>query len=161
MDTQQIDALEAEAIAAETEPEAPGAEPGQPAAPEGPDKVAEAKAVFSMVVALASPLLPYLPSIYTEERLEMLAGAYVPVAEKHGWDMGEFLAGWSAEIALVGVAAPLAIQTMQAHRAHAAALAASRAKAVEEVKEAKQPAMPSAMGAPGAVADNDGTLAAA
>lgn len=95
----------------------------------GPDPAAEVAAVLGMVVGLASPLLPYLPTIYTDDKVQMLAAAYVPVARKYGWSAAGWLDQYGAEMALVAVALPLAIQTKQAHEAHRAAIeAAARAE---------------------------------
>lgn len=94
-----------------------------------PDPVAETAAMLGAVVALASPLLPYLPTIYTPETVQALAGAYVPVAEKHGWNVGGWLDRYAAELALVAVAGPVAIRTANAHKAWKAERAAeARAK---------------------------------
>lgn len=96
---------------------------------EAPDKVAEMAAMLGAVVALASPLLPYLPTIYTPETVQALAGAYMPVAEKHGWNVGGWLERYAAELALVAVAGPVAIRTANAHKAWKAERAAeARAK---------------------------------
>lgn len=129
MDTQAIEALKGEALAegaAQAEAAAAALPPGE-APPQPVDPVAEARAVFGLVVGMAAPMLPYLPAIYTDEKLDILAAAYVPVAEKYGWNVGGWLGEYSAEIALVAVAAPLAIQTAKAHREHVAALAAAKA----------------------------------
>ena len=83
----------------------------------GPDAAAETAAMFGAAVALLSPMLPYLPAIYTPERIEQLAGAYVPVAEKYGWSAGGWLDRFGAEIALVVVAGPMVVQTVGAHKA--------------------------------------------
>lgn len=87
------------------------------AAPLPPDPVAEAKAVFGVAVMMLTPVLPYLPGIYTDEALGNLAAAYVPVAQKYGWDMSTWLGQYAAEIALAGVAIPLAMRTSAAHQA--------------------------------------------
>lgn len=79
------------------------------------DRVREARDVFGLGVVMLSPMLPYLPEVYTPERLDALAGAYVPVADKYGWDVGGLLSEYSAEVALVAVALPLAVQTRMAH----------------------------------------------
>lgn len=145
MDTAQLQALQAEAVANEAAAvaEAMPAAPGQVEAPPPVvDPVAEARAVFGVVVGMAAPLLPYLPTIYSDEKLDLLAAAYVPVAEKYGWNVGGWLGEYSAEIALVAVAAPLAIQTAKAHREHAAAIAAANAPKKPEAlpKKAPEPA---------------------
>lgn len=160
MDTQAIEALrtEAETDAAATAGPVAGATPE--ALPPAVDPVQEAKAIFSTVVALASPLLPYLTTIYTDDRLDMLAGAYVPVAQKYGWDVGGWLGAYSAEIALAAVAAPLAIQTAKAHREFVAA----KLPEMEEKASAPgtaEPHKPMPAPEPPVVVDNGGQLAPA
>lgn len=124
-------ALDAEVGADDFGP-APGAPGG--AADIGPDPVAETSAVLSMVVGMLSPLLPYLPEIYTPEKIAALAGAYVPVAEKYGWQSAGWLDKYGAEVVLIATAAPVAMQTAQAHRAWQAAREAERrAKSGERV----------------------------
>jgi hypothetical protein len=80
-----------------------------------PDPVAETAAALSVVVAVVSPLLPYVESIYTPEVQARLAAAYVPVAEKYGWTAGGWFEQYGAEIALAVTVAPLAMQTKVAH----------------------------------------------
>lgn len=132
-------AVDADAAADEFGP-APGG-----AVPAGPDPVDEARAVFGMVVGMLSPLLPYLPSIYTDDALARLAAAYVPVAEKYGWSMGGMLDQYGAEIMLAGVALPLVVQTRNVHVAWAAERAARErpgqlAAPESQVERAQQPA---------------------
>lgn len=116
MDESSLLAIEREAAVIEAAAPLPGAPAAAPAA----DPVGEAKAVFGMAVAMLSPLLPYLPTIYTEQTLGALASAYVPVAQKYGWDLPGMLGEYGAEIALVGTAVPLAMQTYVAHKAYVA-----------------------------------------
>jgi len=102
---------------------------GAPDVP-APDPVAETAAAFGVVVAVLSPLLPYVGAIYTDDRIKALAGAYVPVAEKYGWESGGgFFDKWGAEIALLAVAGPMAAQTVAAHRAWMAERAKERGEA--------------------------------
>lgn len=84
-----------------------------------PDPASEMRDIIALAVGLLAPALPYLPTIYTDEKITALAGAYVPVAEKYGWDVGGALSNWGAEIALAAVAVPLGVQTANAHRAWA------------------------------------------
>ena len=86
--------------------------------------------------------MKHLNSLFTLLAFIFLAAAYVPVAEKYGWNVGGWLGEYSAEIALVAVAAPLAIQTAKAHREHAAAIAAANAPKKPEAlpKKAPEPA---------------------
>lgn len=125
-DEQAADLARLRAAAMEGEPAPISGELAEAAAP---DPVAETAAMLGAVVALASPLLPYLPTIYTPETVQALAGAYVPVAEKHGWNVGGWLDRYAAELALVAVAGPVAIRTANAHKAWKAERAAeARAK---------------------------------
>ena len=94
------------------------------------DPAKEMAAVIGVAVGLLSPALPYLPGIYTQERIQQIAAAYVPVAEKHGWNMGGWMEQWGAEIALGAVALPALMQTVQAHKAYKDAKA--RAAAMEK-----------------------------
>lgn len=93
-----------------------------------PDATAETAAVLKMAVALLSPMLPYLPEIYTEDKIIALAGAYVPVAEKYGWTSGGWFDKYGPELVLAATALPLAYQTKQAH----GAMMAERAKAAKQ-----------------------------
>lgn len=122
------------------------------------DPVAEARALFGVVVGLAEPMMPYLPTIYTPEKLDTLAAAYVPVAEKYGWNVGGWLSEFGAEIALAAAAVPLAIQTAKAHRGHVAALAAASRppEPLPQAVPAKQPEIERE-----AAADTGGVLRAA
>lgn len=111
-----------------------GADPmAAPVEVEAPaDPVAETAAAFGVAVAVLSPLLPYVGAIYTDDRIQALAGAYVPVAEKYGWASGGgFFEKWGAEIALLAVAGPMAAQTVAAHRAWMA----EREKASNQVEK--------------------------
>lgn len=112
-DEQAADLARLRAAAMEGEPAPAGGELAEVAAP---DPVAETAAMFGAVVALASPLLPYLPSIYTAETVQGLAAAYVPVAEKYGWSAGGWLEKYAAELALVAVAGPVLVRTATAHK---------------------------------------------
>jgi len=132
--------------AAAMEQEAEAAAMAGDVEPARPDQVAETAAMFGAAVALLSPMLPYLPGIYTQERVEQLAGAYMPVAEKYGWSAGGWLEKFGAEIALVAVAGPLIVQTVGAHKAHKAAAAK-----VERERKGQAPAVPE-MPAQGVVA---------
>lgn len=109
------------------------------AVPPPPDPVAEAKAVFGVAVMMLSPVLPYLPAIYTDEALGNLAAAYVPVAQKYGWDMSTWLGQYAAEIALAGVAIPLAMRTSAAHQAWVKAKKAAAAPAAAEQQTSDPP----------------------
>lgn len=106
-----------------------GPAPDQPAEL-APDATAETAAVLKMAVALLSPVLPYLPEIYTEDKIIALAGAYVPVAEKYGWTSGGWFDKYGPELVLAATALPLAFQTTQAHKA----MIEARAKAAKAAR---------------------------
>jgi hypothetical protein len=141
MDESNLDDLRREAAEDEARHVEGVVEPAGTGAPPPPDPVAEAKAVFGVVVLMLSPVLPYLRTIYTDDALGMLAGAYVPVAQKYGWDMNSWLGQYAAEIGLAGVAIPLAMQTAAAHRKWVAErAAAAQAKAGEGAPPGAAPA---------------------
>lgn len=113
IDAGSLDLLTRKAHAYETQA---GAElPPLPGEPPPVDPVQEWAEMLGLVVMLATPLLPYLPAIYTEETVRELAGAVHPVAAKYGID-GTGL-GATPELRLLLVAAPLAVATVMTHRA--------------------------------------------
>lgn len=122
-------------------PLAPGQEPPPP-----PDPAKEAADVFGLAVVVLSPMLPYLPAIYTPDRVQAIAAAYVPVAEKYGWDLSGTLGKYSAELGLALAVLPTVPAVLQAHRA----LAAERDAAKRAAQKATSPpgAVPSETPAP-------------
>ncbi|MQY50839.1 hypothetical protein [Rhodocyclus gracilis] len=141
METDQIEAIIETAADGQADAEAQAQADAAAAAPIV-DPVDETRALFGVVVAMASPLLPYLPTIYTEDKLTKLASAYVPVAAKYQWNVGGWLAQYGAEIALVGVALPLAVQTAKAHKAFMAERTAEDEKKEQGDKPAPTAAAP-------------------
>lgn len=139
-DEQAADLARLRAAAAEGEPAPADMAEVEPV---GPDPVQETAAMFGAVVALASPLLPYLPTIYTPETVQALAGAYVPVAQKYGWDAGGWLEKFGAEIALIAVAGPVVVRTAGAHKEWKAEKAreARAAKGEPEPGQGERPAV--------------------
>lgn len=106
-------AMDAETGEDEFGPAPGGAEQGAEAAP---DVVGEMRAVLAVAVGMLSPVLPYLPAIYTDEVQGRLAAAYVPVADKYGWQTGGgIFEKYGAEIMLAATVLPLAVQTRAAH----------------------------------------------
>lgn len=69
---------------------------------------------ISVLVAALSPMLPYLPAIYTPDTIQALSRAIVPVADKYGLSVGGLMSG--PEVGLLMVAAPLALATVGAHK---------------------------------------------
>lgn len=108
-----FDLLERKAAAFETQIETDAAAPlpGEPEPISPADELAE---LIVLGVTVASPLLPYLPTIYTPEVCKSLAVAIVPVAEKYGVDMSGVRGG--PELTLLMVALPLAAMTFAAHK---------------------------------------------
>ncbi|WP_059411696.1 hypothetical protein [Cupriavidus basilensis] len=85
--------------------------PGEPAPV---DPAAEWEMTISLVVAVLSPALPYLPTVYTPDTIKALSGAIVPVADKYGLNVGGIMGG--PEIGLLMIAAPLGLSTYVAHK---------------------------------------------
>lgn len=149
----ELDALEGHAAAMDAEYLSSSAGPELDAQAMPPEnKTAETAAMFGAAVAMLSPVLPYLPGIYTPETVNRLAEVYQPVADKYGWDVGGWLAGYGAELALIGTAVPLIAATAAAHKAHVAA------KEAERVEKKPEEGKPVAVVMPAAVVDNGGQL---
>lgn len=117
MDAPMMEELLQEAQAAAAPPaDDVGAGPGGAALPVI-DPADEWKAALSVLILVATPMLPFLPTIYTDDAVMALARAIVPVAEKYGWNGSDFFAKWGPEIGLAMTAAPLAMQTARAWKA--------------------------------------------
>lgn len=93
---------------------APGVGQGAPVGPGS--EVEELAAVLTLCATVLSPALPYVGAIYTPETCQRLAGAAVPVLSKYGMTVGGMFDKWGAEVGLLVVAAPVAVQTVAAHR---------------------------------------------
>lgn len=52
------------------------------------DKLAGNRELLGFLVMAATPLLPFLPTCYTPEVIDNIAGAFTAVEEKYGWDIG-------------------------------------------------------------------------
>ncbi|WP_343549445.1 hypothetical protein [Ralstonia sp.] len=113
IDAGSLDLLTRKAHAFESQAEADL--PPLPGEPPPVDPVQEWADLIGLIVMLGTPLLPYLPAIYTDETVKELAGAVQPVAAKYGID-GTGL-GSTPELRLLIVAAPLAVGTYVTHRA--------------------------------------------
>ncbi|WP_354682645.1 hypothetical protein [Cupriavidus necator] len=107
-----LDALKRKAYAFEGQ--AAASLPPLPGEPEPVDPVVEWEMSLSLLVAVLSPALPYLPTVYTPDTIKALAGAIVPVADKYGLSVGGIMSG--PEIGLLIVAGPLALATYVAHK---------------------------------------------
>lgn len=119
-----VDAVASDAVAAV------GAEQGAAVEAATPSQAEEVAALLSIVVAVLSPMLPYLPGIYTQRVVESIAAAYVPVAEKYGWQSSGMFAKWGPEIGLALVLLQPLQQTVVAHKA----LIEQRLKEAEEAR---------------------------
>ena len=107
MDAERIDALvtEAEKMATPAlDPDATSAEPEDAVLMK--DEVGEAESVFALVVAVASAVEPAIEKIYDPERVRKIAEAYVPLAQKRGWDIVKWLEAWGPEIGFVIAVVP-------------------------------------------------------
>lgn len=111
-------------------------EAGAPEAAEPQANLAdEIKGLTLAFVAMASPILPSLGRIYTEETTASAAAAVAAVCEKHGWASGGIMGEWGVEISAAVVILPLAFATVQGVKED---IAANNAKA----KQISAPAYP-------------------
>lgn len=68
---------------------------------EGPvqaDPVQESRELWGMVFAVMAGVMPEVDRLYPAERVERIAVAWVPLAQKRGWDLGAILGAWGPEI---------------------------------------------------------------
>lgn len=108
--------------------------PGAPVAePEAPKLAEELKGLVLAFVAVASPLLPSLGRIYTEETTGAAAAAVGAVCEKRGWLSGGILGEWGEEVAAALVLLPLGYATYQGVKGDLSALDAARVKEKAQV----------------------------
>lgn len=119
----QVDQAEASPAVAElvqlasaTDAELDGTPPAAGQPPQPPvDRGAELGAMLQMVVAIATPLLPFLPQCYTEDTCRQIGTAFAAVANKYGWDLD--LAN-CPELALAIVTIPPTVNAVALGRAH-------------------------------------------
>lgn len=88
--------------------------PPLPGEPEPIDPAVEWEMTLGVLVAVLSPALPYVPTVYTPAAIKALAAAIVPVANKYGLSVGGIMSG--PEVGLLMVAGPLALATVVAHK---------------------------------------------
>lgn len=114
-------ALIAQGAALDAEATPPPIDPatGAPAAPT--DYPGEAKMLLAALVGIAAPFYPSVPKIWTEEKVAAVAAAAAPVMEKYGFTLGDFLGAYKEEVALLIVAGPLILQTIDGIKADRAA----------------------------------------
>jgi hypothetical protein len=112
---------EADQSAAGPEAATPGPDSGGGTSPAA-DPVSEAEAIFTLVVNVASVGVPLIGERYGQGEIRRIAEAYVPVAQKHGWDLNLWLARYALELALIyAVVAPVAKDLVTIARARMAA----------------------------------------
>ena len=95
----------------------PGAATAEPAEPEK-DRAAELAAMLGMGVAMAAPMLPFLPACYTPEVCAQIGVALDAVATKYGWNLDGLS---SPELALATVSIPPTVLAFVLARQHFAA----------------------------------------
>ncbi len=79
---------------------AAGGSPGQgaPVEPAPADPVQESRELWGFVFAVLAGVMPEMAKLYPADRVERIAVAWVPLAEKRGWDLGAILGQWGPEI---------------------------------------------------------------
>ncbi len=102
---------------------------GQPVAPM--DFPGEAKMLISTLVLIAGPFFPSVPKVWTAEKQAAVAAAAAPVMEKYGFTLGDFMGAYKEEIALLFVAGPLVLETIDGIKADRAAKAKPAAPAAD------------------------------
>lgn len=102
---------QAQELAALTADAGSVAEVGEPEQQARPVLAEELKGLVLAFVAMASPMLPSLRRIYTEETTAAAAQAVAAVCDKHGWLQGGLMGDYGVEISAAVVLVPLAIAT--------------------------------------------------
>lgn len=118
----------------------PGQQPDTMSAPVDPAKEwAQLPAMFG---SLVSPFLPELRDVYTDAACRRWGEAMVPLAEKYGWNVNDFLA-WLGPWIGVGMATwPLAVPTYQAVKSRRQAKPAEKPKPEAPAQSATVVQMP-------------------
>lgn len=123
------------ALDAETAPP-PVNDKGQPIAPPAPiDFNGEAEMLISTLVLIAGPFFPSVPKVWTDAKQKAVAAAAAPVMEKHGFTVGDFMGAYKEEIALLLVAGPVILETIDGIKADRAAGKAPKAVAPAPTSE--------------------------
>jgi len=152
--SEELAALEAEAVAVDAvnaPPADPPPEAEQPPAPA--NEQAEVAGLIAILAGLFAPVFPSLQKIYTPDTVNQIAAAAVPVMAKRGWTTGALLGKYAEELALAAVAVPVALATWQGIKADVAA-----AKAKDKAEPAK--AITEQPAAPGVAVPDPATFAA-
>ncbi len=116
-------ALDSEAAPAAVDPAT-----GQPVVPT--DFPGEAAMLISTLVLIAGPFFPSVPKVWTKDKQAAVAAAAAPVMEKHGFTLGDFMGAYKEEIALLMVAGPVILETIDGIKADR--IAARAAPAVSQ-----------------------------
>lgn len=123
----ELDALQGEAAAVDELIAPQVVEPQQDAQPpQAANEAAEIVGLLTIASGLFAPVFPSLQKIYTQETMQQIAAAAVPVMNKHGWSTGDVLGKYAEELALAAVALPVALATLQGVKADIAARANER-----------------------------------
>jgi hypothetical protein len=100
------------------------------------DAAEENAAMLGMLVAIATPAMPFLSKCYTPEVIGNIAGAFTAVEQKYGWNVRSMV---GPEFALALCAIPPTLGAIVLGRAHFAEIKERREQ--EKGREgAKQPA---------------------
>lgn len=136
MDAERIDALVNEAESMEAQAAGPVAPAESGSEPENAvvvvDKVEEAEQIFALAMSIAGGIDPVVEKVYDAERVRKIAEAWVPLAEKRGWDLIAWLSKWGPEIGFVIAVVPPPIAK--------AIVAAIKAKVSSKKAPAAEPA---------------------
>lgn len=99
------------------------------------DKLAGNRQLLGFLVMAATPLMPFLPTCYTDEVISNIAGAFTAVEEKYGWDIGSNI---GPEVALAIFTLPPTIAAVTLGRQYFAEQRAQR-EAAERIAKGGQP----------------------
>ncbi|HZX32664.1 MAG TPA: hypothetical protein VFF03_15025 [Rhodocyclaceae bacterium] len=135
-DKNELDILEREAVALETQDPDPG-NPGEiPPAP--PSPADEWTGLIKLVVMVVAPVFPFVPHIYDEATCGRIGAALAQLAAKYGWDLGGVTEKWGPEIALVIAVAPTLVPLRMGYLEHKQATEAMARAVIEKAREKAQ-----------------------
>lgn len=129
-------ALIAQGAALDAEAAPPPIDPATGQPPAVTDFAGEAAMLVSTLVLIAGPFFPSVPRIWTKEKQSAVAAAAAPVMAKYGFTLGDFMGAYKEEIALLLVAGPVILETIDGVKADRAAAKAS----TKPTPPAEQPA---------------------
>lgn len=108
----EVEAVAVDAANAPPNPEAQAEqEQAAQAAQDAISQEAEIVGLLTITAALFTPMFPSLEAIYTQQTIQSIASAAVPVMQKHGWNAGSLLGKYGEEFALLAVLAPVGFAT--------------------------------------------------